>query len=68
MARLWKMVLGTFGDSTGDVVTYEVGVPDNLMGFDLGTMGTTGVGLGPIISMRTCLGVSASSLRGSAVG
>ena len=32
------------GDTTGDVVTYEVGVPGKLIGLEIGAMRTTGVG------------------------
>jgi len=40
------MVLGISGDSTSDVVTYEIGVPGKLIGSDFGTMRTTGAGIG----------------------
>ena len=39
-----KMVSGTFGDSTGDVVTYDVGFSGKFMVLDLG-MVTSGAGI-----------------------
>ena len=39
-----KIVWGTSGDSTGDVIMYEVGVPGKFMVLELG-MVTTGAGI-----------------------
>jgi len=36
----------TSGDTTGDVVTYEVGVPSNCVGIVIGAIRTTGAGTG----------------------
>ena len=41
-----KMGFVTSGDTTGDVVTYDVGVPGNCMEIDIGAIRTTGAGTG----------------------
>jgi hypothetical protein len=40
-------------DTTGDVVTDEVGVPGNCIGFDIGAIWTTGAGTGTCVVWGT---------------
>ena len=41
-----NMGFATSGDTTGDVVTYEVGVPSNCVGIVIGAIRTTDAGTG----------------------
>ena len=43
----------TSGDTTGDVVTYEVGVPRNCVGIVMGAIRTTDVGTGTCVVWGT---------------
>ena len=43
----------TSGDTTGGVVTYEVGVPDNCIGFDIGAIRITGTVTGTCVVWGT---------------
>ena len=45
----------TSGDTTGDVVTYEVGVPGNYIGFDIGEIRTTGAGTATWVAWGTAV-------------
>ena len=48
-----KMGVVTSGDTTGDVVTYLVGVPGNCIGFDIGAIRTTDTGTGTCVVWGT---------------
>ena len=48
-----NMEFVTSGDTTGDVVTYEFGVPSNCMGIDIGAIRTTGAGTGTCVVWGT---------------
>ena len=67
----------TSGDTTEDVVTYEVGVPSNCIGIDIGAIRTTGAGTGACVvwgttvsccsvgpSLATVIGRTVMSCRG----
>ena len=48
-----SMGFATSGDTTGDVVTYEVGVPSNCVGIVIGAIRTTGAGTGTCVVWGT---------------
>ena len=67
-----KMGFITSGDTTGDVVTYEVGVPGNCIAFDICAIRTTGTGTGTCVVWGTTVsccpvGVSLATVIGCVV-